>query len=149
MDASSERLQTAYGEIGRAASDFQRSRMYALHVSDVVARLRARIEAAELWVLHEIDPQALLQRGGYAIAQARQILFFHPRLVVRLLAVDPAALVEAPLKFVVLELAPSETMVRWNDPTIALGRYGHPALAALGRELAAACEAIADHGLRA
>jgi len=139
----------AYADFGAAAASFQRSRTCTLSVPDVVARLRSAIEAAAFWVLHEIDPQLLLQRGGCAIGAARQILFFHPRYVVRLLAADPAALLEAPLKFGVLELPDGIVVVRWTDPAAAFARYGSTALADLGRELAEACEEIATASLRA
>lgn len=139
--------QVSYAAVGHAADAFQRSRNCAMAVADVVARLRAAIGAADLWVLHEIDPQALLKRGGYRIGEARQVLFFHPRYVARLLAADPAALIEAPLKFAVLALPDGQTSVRWNDPVTTFGRYGKPALAELGRELATACEAIATAAL--
>ncbi len=136
-----------YADPGEAAASFQRCRVSALPVADVVARLRKAIEAADFWVLHEIDPQMLLRRGGYAIGAARQILFFHPRLMARLLAADPAALLEAPLKFAILELPGGTVMVRWSDPAAAFARYGSRALADLGRELAAACKEIATAGL--
>jgi len=93
-----------------------------------VARLHLAIEAADFWVLHETDPQALLLRGGCAIGPARQILFFHPRFMVRLLAADPAALLEAPLKFGVIELSAGNVMLRWADPAAAFARYGNRAL---------------------
>ncbi len=122
---------------------FQRSIICAHPLPDVVARLREAIEAADLWVLHEIDPQALLERGGYAIRPARQILFFHPPLMARLLAADPAALIEAPLKFAVLDLPDGAVSVRWNDPAAAFARYGNAALTTLGQEFASVCEQIA------
>ncbi len=134
----------AYAEFGEAAASFQRSRVSRLPVADVVARLRKAIEAADLWVLHEIDPQMLLRRGGYAIGAGRQILFFHPRLMARVLAADPAALLEAPLKFAVLELPGGAVAVRWIDPAAAFARYGSRALADLGRELAVACEEVVE-----
>ena len=101
-----------------------------------------------MWILHEIDPQALLAKDGYRIGPARQILFFYPHLMARLLGADPAAVLEAPLKFVVLELADGTVMVSWNDPTGALARYQNAALTALGEELSRACQAIAEefHG---
>lgn len=133
-------LAVSYGMAGAAAAAFQRSRTCGLAVAVAVARLRAAIEAADFWMLHEIDPQALLRRGGYAIGDARQILFFHPRFMARPLAADPAALLEAPLKLVVLGLPGDTAMVRRADPAAAFGRYGNPALAALGQELAAACD---------
>jgi hypothetical protein len=49
---SAEQATTVtYANPGEAASSFQHSRMCALPVPDVVARLRAAIEAADLWVL--------------------------------------------------------------------------------------------------
>ncbi len=136
-------VSVSYGDLGEAAASFQRSIVCAYPVPDAIARLREAIEAADLWVLQEIDPQALLERGGYAIRPARQILFFHPRLMARLLAADPAALIEAPLKFAVIELPDGTVTVRWNDPDAGFARYGNRALSALGRELASVCERIA------
>jgi hypothetical protein len=54
----------AYAEPVDASAAFQRPRICALPLADVVARLRQAIEAADLWVLHEIDPQMLLRQGG-------------------------------------------------------------------------------------
>lgn len=105
-------------------------------------RLKERIVAADLWVLHEINPQMLLHRGGYDIGPALQILFFHPRLMSRLLTADSAALLEAPLKFALIGFPAGRTELRWLDPRKAFARYGSPALAALGDELAGVCEGI-------
>jgi hypothetical protein len=65
----------AFSECGSAASSFQRSAFSSLTVEEVVTRLKQGIIAADLWILHEIDPQMLLNRGGFAIGPARQILF--------------------------------------------------------------------------
>lgn len=140
---SANTQQVAYGSPGTVSDEFQRSRICPLPLSEVLWRLREAIEAADLWILHEIDPQLLLRRGGYEIGAARQILFFHPRYVVRMLAADPTSLPEAPLKFVLLAQADGTTMLRWFDPAAALGRYGDPALTALGIELAELCEKLA------
>jgi uncharacterized protein (DUF302 family) len=133
----------SYGRPGQATDLFQRARSIRIAVADGAERLRRAVEAADLWVLHEIDPQALLMRGGYAIEPARQILFFHPRLMARLLAADPTALLEAPLKFALLALPNGTLIVRWIDPAWALARYDSSELKALGHELATACEGIA------
>ena len=90
-----------------------------------------------------VEQQQLLSRGGYAIAATRQLLFFHPRLMVRVLEADPAALLEAPLKFAVLLLPDGDVSLRWIDPFASFARYDHPALIDLGRELSSLCEAIA------
>jgi uncharacterized protein (DUF302 family) len=132
----------AFSEPGSAAASFQRALSCTLPVEEVVTRLKKRIIAADLWVLHEINPQMLLHRGGYDIGPTRQILFFHPRLMSRLLAADSAALLEAPLKFAVIGFPVGRTELRWLDPGQAFARYGSPALAMLGEELAGVCEGI-------
>lgn len=133
-----------YAGVGRAAACFQRVRFCPAQLSDVVTALRETIELAELWVLNEIDPQVLLRRGGYSIGATRQIMFFHPRILARILEADPAALLEAPLKFAVLELPNRTVMVRWIDPSTPFARYGSAVLTTLGIELAATYAALAD-----
>jgi uncharacterized protein (DUF302 family) len=134
----------AFSKCGLAASSFQRSVSCSLTVEEVVTRLKQGIIAADLWVLHEIDPQMLLSRGGFAIGPARQVLFFHPRLMSRLLAADSAALLEAPLKFAVIGFPDGQAELRWLDPAIAFARYRSPALTELGNELAGLCEGIVN-----
>ena len=88
-----------------------------------------------------------MKRGGYAITEARQILFFHPRIMERLLQVDPSALLEAPLKFAILELSSGKVIVHWTDPAATFARYKSGAFADLGKELAATCEEIVTTSL--
>ena len=140
--SAEQTTKVSYADPGEAAAAFQRSRTCTLSVADLVSQLRKAIEASGLWVLQEIDPQSLLHRGGYAIGAARQILFFHPRLMARVLAADPAALLEAPLKFAILELPGGAVTVRWIDPAAAFARYDRQALADLGQELAETCTEI-------
>lgn len=128
---------------GSSATSFQHERLITSPLIDVVARLKSAIEAAGLWVLHEIDPQALLRKGGYAIPGARQILFFHPRLMVRLLESNSAAILEVPLKFALLEEA-GAVRLRWLDPKSAFAKYRNDGLAELGNELTSTCLTIAD-----
>ncbi|MER8658161.1 hypothetical protein NKI32_15025 [Mesorhizobium sp. M0761] len=61
------------------------------------------LREADIWIIHEVDPQMLLKPGGYIIARTRQILFFQPRYMVHMLGADPAALLEALLKVVVMK----------------------------------------------
>jgi uncharacterized protein (DUF302 family) len=129
-----------YARLGKAAADFQKSITISLPIDAAVEALRGAIQRFDLWVLHEIDPQALLARGGFAIRPARQILFFHPRYMVRILACDPAAVLEAPLKIALIDTPDAGVMVRWPDPQRAFSRYGSAPLAALGRELAVLCD---------
>ena len=99
---------------------------------ETLQRLRQAISADDLWVIHEIDPQALLRRGGFAITSLRQLLWFHPRLMARLLLTDPGAVPEAPLKFVV-SAEPAGVVVRALNPVLIFSPYA--GLAILADEL--------------
>lgn len=107
---------------------------------ETCSRLKAAITDADLWLIHEIDPQMLVRRGGYEILATRQLLFFHPRFMVRLLRGDPNALIEAPLKLVVMEMPTGAVAVRSSNPVEAFARYG--GLEELGRELSELCSAL-------
>ncbi len=136
--------EITYAALGAAADAFQKSQTSVLSVAEIVPRLRAAIEQAGFWVLHEIDPQMLLRRGGFNIGPARQVLFFHPRFVVKMLQADPASLLEAPLKIAMIEQSNGSTVLRWQDPTAAFARYGSAELADTGRELAKLCNLIVE-----
>lgn len=100
---------------------------------ETLARLKEGLQAEKLWLIHEIDPQMLMKRGGFAIPSTRQLLFFHPRYLVRLLEQDPRALVEVPLKIAVLELPDGTVMLRHSNVAAALA--GYAGLEVLGTEL--------------
>jgi uncharacterized protein (DUF302 family) len=99
-----------------------------------VTRLKQAITEMDLWLISEVNPQLLLERGGYAIQLARQLFFFHPRYLVRLLGADPSAVVEIPLKLVVLQMPDGSVSVRHNHVEQLLGRYRN--LSGLAAELA-------------
>jgi uncharacterized protein (DUF302 family) len=131
------------------ALPFQNARMSKLAFVDAVVSLRKAIEAAGFWVLHEIDTKTIVQRGGHTIRATRQILFFHPDFLARVWEADQAAILEAPLKFALVEQEGGGIILRWMDPEAAFGRYGNPALAALGQELAALSHRVAAEALGA
>lgn len=102
-----------------------------------ITRLKAALQDQELWLLHEIDPQMLLHRGGYEILATRQLLFFHPRYMARLLAIDPNAVIEAPLKLVIMQMPDGRVTVRFVKVETTLGRYD--SLVELATELTTIC----------
>ncbi len=113
-----------------------------LAFEDTLQRLKEAITARDLWLIHEIDPQALLSRDGYEVAPARQLLFFHPRYAARLLAANPAALIEIPLKIAVLQMPDGCVLVRHVDVEAMLSRYA--GLAPLASELAILLREVVD-----
>jgi uncharacterized protein (DUF302 family) len=106
----------------------------ALDFEATVARLKQAITDVDLWLISEVNPQMLLERGGYQIRPARQLFFFHPRYLVRLLGADPAAVVEIPLKLVILQMPDGSVTVRHNHVEELLSRYR--GMSELGAELA-------------
>lgn len=125
----------------RTARAFQRVLATPLGFDGALEVVRAVLAERDIWIIHEIDPQMLLARGGYQIERTRQILFFHPRYMARLLGADPSALLEAPLKIVILESAGAVTL-RWLLPETLFEKYENDQLTQLGRELAAVYAAI-------
>ena len=120
--------------------DFQWS---AYDFETTLERLRQAMAENDLWLIDEINPQVLLERGGFAIHPARQLFYFHPRYVARILATDPAALVEIPLKFVVMQLPDGTVGVRSHPVESLLGRYAK--LSALTDELAEISRRLLAH----
>lgn len=109
---------------------------------DTVDRLKQAIHAEDLLLIHEIDPQMLLRRSGYKINATRQLLFFHPRYMSRLLAIDANALIEAPLKLVVMEMPDNSVTVRHLDVASLFARY--KGLDALAIELSSICRRLVE-----
>ena len=117
--------------------EFQHVAISALSFDATVDRLKRALQDHDLWLIQEVDPQMLLQRGGYYIYPTRQLLFFHPRYMARLLALDPNALIEAPLKLVVMQMPDGQVTVRFMTLETTFGRYH--SLAELTKELTTLC----------
>ncbi len=105
--------------------------------------LRAEIGAADLMVLHEIDTQTIVRKSGLEIPPLRQILYFHPRYMKRVLEGNAAAVIEAPLKFTVRETVEGAVHCHFIRPEYLFGRYN--GLEDLGAELKGIVEKIAKN----
>ncbi|BCM93274.1 hypothetical protein IAD21_05163 [Abditibacteriota bacterium] len=108
---------------------------------ETLKTLRENIAGAEMMVLHEIDTQAIIARAGIPSDGLRQLLYFHPRYMRRVLETNSAAVIEAPLKFVVRENFFGVSIHRIS-PRFLFGRYA--GLDSLGEEL----EEVAAHVVR-
>lgn len=100
---------------------------------ETLAALKQAIAAEELLLIHEIPVQSILATHGISIPATRQLLFFHPRYMQRILTDNASAIVEAPLKFAVMEISAETTIVRFIRPGYLFERY--PGLETLGYEL--------------
>ena len=139
--------QVTLGKPGTEAASFQISHLSTRSFDEVVTSLRKEIDGAGLRVLQEIDPQKALQGIGQSIGGSRLIFFFHPTHVVTVLETDWTAMVEAPLKLLVMELPEGSVSVRMADPATAFGRYGNSGLADFGKELSTTCQQIIKSSL--
>ena len=118
-----EQAAVIYGSDDRVEPGRQVVHVSRLGFDETIAALEAAIAAEDLWVVARLDPQMLLAKGGFRIHPARQLLYFHPRYMARLLAINPAAIVEAPLKLVVLAAADGSVTVRHPDIIAAFAAY--------------------------
>jgi uncharacterized protein (DUF302 family) len=107
---------------------------------ETLVHLRQAIANADLWLIHEINPQMFLARGGYAIQPVRQLLYFHPRYVAKMLPIDLASFPEIPLKLVILQTPDGRVTVRHNTVESLLGRY--PGLSDIVVELSALARSL-------
>ena len=105
------------------APDFLVTGMSNYGFDDTVQILKGAIEQQNLMVVHEIDAQRMLRMVGEQTKGMKQILFFHPRYMKRIKDTNPNAMIEAPLKFIVMERPDGKVMVLYIKPTYLFGRY--------------------------
>lgn len=109
-------------------------------LDDAVEKAKQAIAQENMWLINEINPQILLQKSGYDIYPARQLLFFHPDYMAELLSFNPHAVIEVPLKIVFLQNKEGEILVRYKKPSVLFTDY--PTLAPLSEKLELICARI-------
>jgi uncharacterized protein (DUF302 family) len=85
--------------------------------------LRDRINLSGMLLLHEINTKEILQKHGIRIADFRQLLFFHPNYMNRLLEMEPHAALEVPLKIIVRELDNGRSEFWFKNADVSFGGY--------------------------
>lgn len=90
---------------------------------ETVDILKGSIEEQNLMVIFEIDGQKMLRMAGKETGGLKQILFFHPKYMRRVLEANKAAGIQIPLKFIVMETPDSKTIVKYFMPSKLLGTY--------------------------
>ncbi len=117
------------------------------------ARVTAAIEQAITDQKMALVCHANAQKGaaarGVPIRGNQVFMVFRNDYAVRLLAADPAAGFEPPIRIYVYENADSTATVTYAPPSVVLGRYAHPEIQAVGRELDPIFKAIVDTALAA
>ena len=75
-------------------------------------------------LLHEIDTQAIVAKQGITIPPLRQLLFFEPQYIAQIMAGDPLAINDIPLKLVLQEVDAHTTQLSFKNPVHSLQDYG-------------------------
>lgn len=109
-------------------------------IETTVSTLKAAIEDAKMVLICEIDPRQIMRRDRRAISPLRQLLFFHPRYMHRLLEADPSAVLLAPLKVIAIEQDDRTVQVLSTAPRVLFAN--HPLLVKLATDLDAVIETI-------
>src|SRR5215468_882688 len=91
------------------------------------------------------------QRGaagrGVTIKGNQVLMVFRNDFAVRLLAADPAAGFEAPIRIYVYENADGTATVSYLPPSVVFAPYRHPEIQAVAKELDGVFKAIVDRGV--
>lgn len=115
------------------APDFLVTVKSAHDFDQTIQLLQQAIEGQNLMVIKEIDPQQMLRMVGMRVPGMRQILFFHPRYMKRIIESNRNGGIEPPLKVLVMERPDGQVMVRYHDPVHQLAPY--PGLEEIAKEL--------------
>lgn len=90
--------------------------------NDTVDMLKGAIEQQNLMVIHEVDGQKMLQMAGKKVDGMKQLLYFHPAYMAKVLEANEMAGIAIPLKIVVMEKM-GKVMVRYFLPSVTLKPY--------------------------
>lgn len=124
----------------KKAPDFQIGIKSNYGFDDTVGILKSAIEAENLMVIKEINAQKMLRMVGVQTKGMKQVLFFHPRFMKRIMEINKSATIEPPLKIAVMEMPNGKTMVRYVKPSYIFDRY--EGLQEIGQEFDALVEKI-------
>ncbi len=127
---------------GPAPPDFLVTLPSSFDFDDTVDILKGAIEQENLMVVHEIDAQRMLRMVEVQTGGMKQILFFHPRYMKRIIELNRHGAIVPPLKIAVMEMPNGRVMVRYDRPTHLFEAYD--GLSELAAELEGVIQQILD-----
>lgn len=134
---------TVFAQEGRVTA---RSRAPFAKVAEA---LEQAISDQKMALVCHTDAQKGAGARGIAIKGNQVLMVFRNDFAVRLIAADPAAGLEAPMRIYVHENPDGTATVSYVPPSVALAPYTHPAVRAVAAELHAIFKAIVDRALAA
>lgn len=91
--------------------------------NETVDILKGAIEEQNLMVIHVIDGQKMMRMAGKDVNGMKQIFYFHPKYMRRVIEANNEAAIQIPLKFIVMEKPDGKVVVRYFLPSKVLANY--------------------------
>lgn len=97
---------------------------------ETVDILKGAIEEQNLMVIHVIDGQKMLRMAGKDVGGTKQIFYFHPKYMKKVMEANNEAAIQIPLKFIVMEKPDGKVILRYFMASKLLEGYkGEEAIA--------------------
>jgi uncharacterized protein (DUF302 family) len=113
----------------------------------VAEALERAITDEKMGLVCHANAQRAAAGRGVAIKGNQVLMVFRNDFAVRLLAADPAAGFEAPIRIYVYETADGTATVSYIRPSAVFAPYRHPEVQAVARELDPIFKAIVERGV--
>jgi uncharacterized protein (DUF302 family) len=113
----------------------------------VAEALERTITDEKMGLVCHANAQRAAAGRGVTIKGNQVLMVFRNDFAVRLLAADPAAGFEAPIRIYVYENADGTATVSYLPPSAVFAQYRHPEVQAVARELDPIFKAIVDRGV--
>jgi len=106
-----------------APKDGSTIKMSKYSFDETVDILKGAIEEQNLMVIHVVDAQKMLRMAGKKVNGMKQIFYFHPKFMKRVMEANKSATIQIPLKFIVMEKPDGKVIVRYFQPSKLLSSY--------------------------
>jgi len=113
----------------------------------VAEALERAVTEEKMGLVCHANAQRAAAGRGVTIKGNQVLMVFRNDFAVRLLAVDPAAGFEAPIRIYVYENADGTATVSYLPPSVVFAPYRHPEIQAVAKELDGVFKAIVDRGV--
>jgi uncharacterized protein (DUF302 family) len=113
----------------------------------VTEALEQAITDHKMALVCHADAQKGAAARGVAIKGNQVLMVFRNDLAVRLIAADPEAAFEAPMRIYIYENPDGTATVSYVPPSVVLARYKHPTVRAVATELDPIFKAIVDRAV--
>lgn len=118
---SSLLIKMSFGQMQPA--DGSKMNMSKYNFSETVDILKGAIENENLMIIFEIDGQKMLRMAGKEVNGMKQLFYFHPRYMKRVIEANKEAGIQIPLKLIVMEKPDNKVVIRYFLPSTILNKY--------------------------